>query len=107
MEADGVEAETQEEGETQAAPRMQVVGGTDTLDFDASGNLTAHNGQHSTQAFAFHDSLGGCYRADVGTLNGVVSSYDSGNGCPDHRNHVYWFSHPDGSPDNGDIVPVW
>ncbi|GAA5009068.1 DUF1631 family protein [Pseudoluteimonas lycopersici] len=34
LEADGVEAETQEQGETEAAPRMQVVGGTDTLDFD-------------------------------------------------------------------------
>ena len=43
----------------------------DTLDFDASGNLTAHNGQHSAQSFAFNDSLGGCYRSDVGTLSGV------------------------------------
>ncbi|OOG43662.1 peptide-N4-asparagine amidase [Rhodanobacter sp. C05] len=84
-----------------------TVDSADTLDFDASGNLTAHTGQHSTQTFAFHDSLGGCYRADVGTLDGVVSSYDSGQGCPDHRNRVYWFSHPDGSPDNGDIVQAW
>jgi len=84
-----------------------TVDSADTLDFNASGNLTAHNGQHSAQSFAFHDSLGGCYRSDVGTLSGVVSSYDSGQGCPDHRNRVYWFTHPDGSPDNGNAVLGW
>ncbi|OOG53289.1 peptide-N4-asparagine amidase [Rhodanobacter sp. C03] len=84
-----------------------TVDSADTLDFDASGNLTAHNGQQSAQSFAFNDSLGGCYRSSVGTLSGVVSSYTSGQGCPDQRNRVYWFTHPDGSPDNGSTVLGW
>ena len=84
-----------------------TVDSADTLDFDASGNLTAHTGQHGAQSFAFNDSLGGCYRSDVGTLSGVVSSYDSGQGCPDQHNRVYWFTHPDGSPDNGGTVLGW
>ena len=83
------------------------VDSADTLDFDASGNFTGHSGQQSSQAFAFHDALGGCYRSDVGSLNGVVSSYDSGKGCPGGRNRVYWFTHPDGSPYNGNILPNW
>lgn len=90
-----------------SAKVANTVDSADTLDFNASGNLTAHNGQHSAQSFAFHDSLGGCYRSDVGTLSGVVSSYDSGQGCPDQRNRVYWFTHPDGSPDNGNAVLGW
>lgn len=84
-----------------------TVDSGDTLNFDASGHLTSHTGQHSTQAFAFGDSLGGCYRRNVGTLSGVVTSYDSGNGCPNNQNSVLWFSHPDGSPDGGNAVLGW
>jgi hypothetical protein len=84
-----------------------TVDSADTLNFDASGNLTGHTGQHSTQAFAFGDSLGGCYRRNVGTLSGVVTSYDSGTGCRNNQNSVFWFSHPDGSPDSGNAVLGW
>jgi len=80
------------------------VDSADTLAFDASGNFSGHSGQQSKQSFAFHDSLGGCYRSDVGARNDVVTSYDSGKGCPDQRNRVYWFTHPDGSPDNGSTI---
>jgi len=41
----------------------------------------------------------------VASLNNVVSSYDSGAGCPDGSNRVFWFTHPDGSPDNGNAIP--
>jgi hypothetical protein len=84
-----------------------TVDSADTLNFDASGSLTSHTGQQSTQAFAFRDSLGGCYRSNVGTQSGVVTSYSSGNGCRDQQNSVFWFSHPDGSPDNGNAVLGW
>ena len=84
-----------------------TVDSADTLDFDASENVTGHTGQQSAQTFAFQDSLGGCYRSDVGTTSGAVSSYDSGKGCPDHQNRVYWFTHPDGSPDNGNAMLGW
>ncbi len=90
-----------------SASVSNTVDSTDTLDFDASGNLIGHHGQQSAQAYAFHDSLGGCYRSDVGTLAGVVTSYDLGQGCRGGRNHVYWFSHPDGSPENGNAVLGW
>ncbi|MEO8777899.1 MAG: peptide-N4-asparagine amidase [Rhodanobacter sp.] len=90
-----------------AARVHNAVDTADTLDLDASGNLTAHSGQQSTQAFTFGDSLGGCYRSDVGTANGVVTSHDSGKGCPDGQNRVYWFSHPDGSPQNNNAVLGW
>ena len=84
-----------------------TVDSADTLDFDASGNVTGHTGQQSAQTFAFEDSLGGCYRSDVATTSGAVTSYDSGKGCPDHANRVYWFTHPDGSPDTSNIMLGW
>ncbi|MFA6231458.1 MAG: peptide-N4-asparagine amidase [Rhodanobacter sp.] len=84
-----------------------TVDSSDTLAFDANGNVTGHNGQQSSQSFVFHDSLGGCYRSNVATLAGLVSSYDSGKGCPNGQNRLYWFSHPDGSPEDGNVVLGW
>lgn len=84
-----------------------TVDSADTLAFDASGNLTGHSGQASTQAFAYRDSLGGCYRADVASAAGAVTAYSSGQGCPGGQNGVYWFSHPDGSPDQGSALLDW
>lgn len=75
-----------------------TVDSQDTLDFDANGNLTAHTGQQSAQTFAFHDTLGSCYRASLTTQAGAVASYNAGKGCPDGTNRVSWFAHPDGSP---------
>lgn len=79
----------------------------DTLDFDASYNVTGHTGQQSAQHFAFHDSLGSCYRADVATANGAVTTDTRGNGCPNGQNRMLWFTHPDGSPDSGNTVLGW
>ncbi len=84
-----------------AARLSNTVDSDDTLDFDASGRLTSHSNQQSTQRFTFNDTLGGCYRTDVGSFNGAVSSYSTGTGCPNRRNRVFWFTHPDGSPENG------
>jgi hypothetical protein len=81
-----------------AADVDNKVDSADTLAFDATGALTSHSGQQSAQTFSFHDSLGGCYRTSLTTLTGALASYDEGQGCPDHRNRVSWFAHPDGSP---------
>jgi hypothetical protein len=90
-----------------SAKLENAVVSADTLAFDAGGNVSGHDGQASMQGFAFQDSLGGCYRAAVSAVGGLVSSDESGQDCPDHRNRVYWFSHPDGSPDNGDTMLGW
>lgn len=83
------------------------VDSADTLAFDASGAVTAHDGQQSHQNFSFRDSIGGCYRASVTSTSGAVTHQDSGKGCTDGRNRVFWFTHPDGSPENGNSVLGW
>jgi hypothetical protein len=90
-----------------SAKLSNTVDSDDTLAFDASGNLTSHSNQQSTQTFAFNDSLGGCYRTDVGSFSGAVSSYATGTGCPGQQNRLFWFTHPDGSPENGNAVLGW
>jgi len=87
-----------------SASVSNTVDSTDTLNFDASGNFTGHNGA-SEQTYVFDDSLGGCYQGSVGSRDNVVTSYSSGAGCPRNVNHLLWYSHPDGSPDNGDVIP--
>jgi len=77
-----------------------TVDSQDTLVFDASGNLSSHSGQQSAQTFNFQDTLGSCYQAALTTQAGAVASYNTGKGCPDGRNRVSWFAHPDGSPDS-------
>ncbi|WP_232823666.1 peptide-N4-asparagine amidase [Dyella sp. C9] len=73
---------------------------SDTLQFDASGNITGHAGQQSAQRFDFGDSRGGCYRTSLTTQSGALASYSTGKGCPDQQNRVSWLAHPDGSPDS-------
>ena len=88
-----------------AANVINTVDNADTLDISAAETISGHSGQHSTQSFAFDDSLGGCYRSEVSALNDLVTGSSSGKGCPGGTNHVFWFSHPDGAPDNGDVIP--
>ena len=90
-----------------SARLSNTVDSDDTLAFNAGGNLTSHSNQQSTQTFKFNDSLGGCYRTDVGSFNGAVSSYATGTGCANRQNRVFWFTHPDGSPENGNAVLGW
>lgn len=90
-----------------ASTISNTVDAGDTLDFDASYNVTGHSGQQNTQSFRFSDSLGGCYRADVASANGVVTQDNRGSGCASGQNRVFWFTHPDGSPDSGNTVLSW
>lgn len=58
-----------------------------------------HNtGQSSTQMFAFTDSLGNCYRAQVKALGGKVTSFTEGQGCG--AKPMQWFVHPHGWPES-------
>lgn len=90
-----------------SAKVSNTVDSDDTLAFDSTGAVVSHSNQQSTQSFAFNDTLGSCYRTDVGSFNGAISSYTTGKGCPDQRNRVLWFTHPDGSPENDNAVLGW
>ncbi|WP_266157260.1 peptide-N4-asparagine amidase [Dyella silvatica] len=90
-----------------AAKVSDSIDTADTLNFNASGALTSHDGQHSAQSFAFNDSLGSCYRADLTTLSGALATYSEGQGCPGKSNRVFWFSRPDASPASGNPWSTW
>jgi hypothetical protein len=77
-----------------------TVDASDTLLFSPSFSVIGHKDQQSQQSFRYGDSMGGCYSADVASVGGAVTSYASGSACPAGKNRVWWFSHPDGSPDS-------
>lgn len=83
------------------------VAGSDTLVLDSGFHIVSHQGQQTAQTFTFRDSLGGCYSGSVSSANNIVTAYSNGQGCPDQRNRVYWFTHPDGSPYQGDTLLPW
>ena len=70
----------------------------DTLAF-TDGAVTGHSGQRSAQQFRASDNLGSCYGLDVSTTMGVLTAAADGGDCPQGRNRLLWFTHPDGSPD--------
>jgi hypothetical protein len=47
----------------------------------------------------YTDNFGSCYHAELSSLNGAIIDRSLGGTCPDGKNHVRWFAHPDGSPD--------
>ncbi len=53
----------------------------------------------ATQHFLFRDSYGSCHAVDLHANQGALVSYQTGTGCPEARNRLFWASHPDGSPD--------
>jgi hypothetical protein len=54
---------------------------SDTLLFDANGNLTGTTGQQSAQTYFSHDSTGGCFSRTITAATGVLTSVADGNGC--------------------------
>jgi hypothetical protein len=93
-------------GTTLYATRLDNhVEAADTLQFDASGAVTGHSGQHNTQRYRFDDTRGSCYQASVTSAGGLLSAYTQGQGCPGGHNRLSWFSRPDGSPDTRDSGP--
>jgi Peptide N-acetyl-beta-D-glucosaminyl asparaginase amidase A len=90
-----------------AAKVQNQSGGSDTLVVTPSFDIVSHSGQQAAQTFAFDDSLGDCYRGSVTSANNVVTAYSTGQGCPGRQNRVLWFTHPDGSPYQGDSLFNW
>jgi hypothetical protein len=73
----------------------------DTVNFNFGGGhvgLSGNRNQTSTQTFAFTDSLGDCYKAELKAGGGKVTSFNKGQGCSARPMH--WFVHPTGAPDS-------
>ncbi len=62
----------------------EEVKSTDTLQFDASFNLTAPGMGHSSASYASTDSLGGCYSRSLTAANQVLTSVTDGAECKGH-----------------------
>jgi hypothetical protein len=46
----------------------------------------------------YRDNFGSCYHGEVAAQDGVIVRLSKGDTCPDGRNRVRWFAHPDGTP---------
>jgi hypothetical protein len=64
-----------------AASLRNVVSAADTLSFDASGNLTGHKDQATTQSYLAVDAAGDCYSRKITAAAGVLTSVVDGKGC--------------------------
>ncbi len=60
---------------------VDQVSTSDTLFFDAAGNLVKTYDRNSAQRFATRDSLGYCYDRVVTTSAGLVTAVKDGEGC--------------------------
>jgi hypothetical protein len=54
---------------------------TDTLDFDASFNITGNQNQKSAQNYFSSNSTGYCYSRNITANTGVLTSITNGQGC--------------------------
>lgn len=63
---------------TYASNTQNTVTPTDTLEFDASGNLTGNQGQRSQQRYTFHDNTGACYDITLRAANNVLTGVKDG-----------------------------
>ena len=68
-------------GGAYASSRTQSDHGTDTLNFDASGNFTGPTGNQAAQGYVFTDSRGACYSRTVGASAGAVTQVTDGAAC--------------------------
>jgi hypothetical protein len=59
----------------------------DTLDFDASFNVTANPVNHSNEVFTYTDTLGHCWDRSVSADHELVSAESDGKSCPGGVNH--------------------
>ena len=64
--------------------KQEQVIATDTLNFNASGNLTAAGTGKSTASYQADDSLGNCYSRSLASVNHVLTAVTDGKGCHDH-----------------------
>jgi hypothetical protein len=79
--------ESQEAEAGHGSPSFDVVSNavatTDTLLFDAAGNLTGTQDQKSSQAYKSQGN-GGCYSRSIASTDGVLTSLVDGQGCSHH-----------------------
>jgi hypothetical protein len=59
-----------------------VVAATDTLLFDASGAVTGHEKQATSESYFSLDSAGACYSREIAAAAGLLTSVKDGIGCP-------------------------
>ncbi len=59
----------------------------DTLDFDASFNITGEPVDTSTETYTYTDTLGHCWDRTVSADNEKVSAVSDGKACPRGENH--------------------
>lgn len=57
------------------------VTSADTLNFNASGSLTGHSGQTSSQEYSAKNSVGYCYSREITAASGVLASVTDGSEC--------------------------
>lgn len=66
--------------------------------FDATTGTST--GWYGARSHYFNDSANSCFRGRVTWLRTTLTSHTQGDGCPNGRNHVRGFAHPDGSPES-------
>jgi len=74
---------------------------TDEVNFNFNAGhvgLSGNRNQTSTQSFAFTDSLGDCYKAELEAQGGKVTSFTEGKGC--NGRPMHWFVRPTGAPNS-------
>jgi hypothetical protein len=54
---------------------------TDTLLFDAGGNVTGNTGQASAQDYFTSNSTGYCYSRNITAATGLLTTITDGQGC--------------------------
>jgi hypothetical protein len=60
----------------------------------------------SRRSYLFTDNRTGCYSAGLTTANRMQTGRTRGEACPNGRNALRWYSHPDGSPDSMGWAPA-
>ena len=68
----------------------EQVNSTDTLQFDASFNLTAPGVGHSSASYETKDSLGECYSRSLTAANQKLKSITDGKGCKEDDRGRGW-----------------
>lgn len=68
----------------------EEVNSTDTLQFNASFNLTAPGVGSTSATYTSKDTLGDCYSRSLTAANQVLTSITDGKGCKDHDHFPNW-----------------
>src|SRR5215472_11049440 len=73
-----------EDGQDAFSVVSNTVTPSDTLLFDANGNITASTGQQSTQSFFSRDSANGCFSRTITAAKGLLTGITDGQGCDEN-----------------------